>query len=543
MGRHEGEGSEALRRKIAELEAQNSELRAALDDRNGPADAARMLQLVLDTIPVRVFWKDREGRYLGCNTLFARDAGLERPEQLLGKDDFAMGWRDQAELYRADDKAVRESGEAKLNYEEPQTTPDGETIWLRTSKIPLRNRQGEIIGILGTYEDITLQKQLADQSVHRERLEAIGRLAGGVAHDFNNMLTAILGGLDFLEPVGAGNAEHAETLADIRRAGERAVELTRQLLAFARRQIVQPEVLDPNSRIRGVQRLLERLLGENIELRTFLAEEAWPIRIDPGQLEQLLVNLAVNARDAMPKGGTLTFETANVHLDEEYRKSHPDVQAGPYLQIVINDSGAGMSRSVQEHIFEPFYTTKDPGMGTGLGLATCHGIVKQNGGHIWLYSEPGEGTTFKIYFPRAEGEAAIGDSVSLAAEDTRGTETILVVEDEEMVRRIGVITFRQLGYRILEASTGAEALEVAAVHDGPIDAVVCDVVLPDMRGPEVTAKLAEKHPEARVLYVSGYTENTIVHDGVLEHGINFLQKPYTSSSVARALRRLLDGGE
>lgn len=540
---HDRKSREELHRRIAELEARVEELPAGARARGGgsaSSDAARMLQLVLDTIPVRVFWKDREGRYLGCNTLFARDAGHELPEDLLGKDDFAMGWRKQAELYRADDRAVRESGEAKLNYEEPQTTPDGKTIWLRTSKIPLRDASGEVIGILGTYEDITVQKRLADLSVHRERLEAIGRLAGGVAHDFNNMLTAILGGLELLEPVTADDAENAEILGEVRMAGEQAVELTRQLLAFARKQIVQPQTLDPNRHIRDVQRLLERLLGEDITLQTHLSDGAGPLRIDPGQLEQLLVNLSVNARDAMPDGGTVTFETRNVRLDDQVRKLHPEVVPGPFVQLTVSDTGAGMERSVQAHAFEPFFTTKDPGSGTGLGLATCHGIVKQNGGHIWLYSEPGMGTSFKIYFPRADGAADESDSPNVVPTGLRGTETLLVVEDEPMVRGVSVAAFRKLGYRVLEAETGQDALRVAADHDGPIDAVICDVVLPDMRGPEVSARLVRRYPRMRVLFVSGYTDNVIVHDGVLEQDINFLQKPYTASSIARVLRRLLD---
>lgn len=499
-----------------------------------------MLQLVLDTIPVRVFWKDREGRYLGCNTLFARDAGHARPADVLGKDDYAMGWREQAELYRADDREVMENGEAKLNYEEPQTTPHGQTIWLRTSKIPLRDSGGRIIGILGTYEDITSQKHLAEQSAHRERLEAIGRLAGGVAHDFNNMLTAILGGLDLLQPVAEADPEHAESIAEIRKASEQAADLTRQLLAFARKQISQPEVLDPNHRIHDVQRLIQRLLGENITVRTSLADDVWPVRIDPGQLEQLLVNLAVNARDAMPQGGTLTVKTSNVFLDERYRANHPDVTPGAYVRIVVSDTGDGVKESIQRHVFEPFFTTKDAGTGTGLGLATCHGIVKQNGGHIWLYSEPGEGATFEIYLPPAPEHKVEAPAPRRVASDLRGDETILLVEDENLVRGVGVATFRKLGYRVLEAATGAEALGVATRHAGSIDAVVCDVVLPDMRGPEVAGQISERDPEVCVLFVSGYTEDRIVTEGVVQRDINFLQKPYTPRSVAETVRRLLD---
>jgi CheY-like chemotaxis protein len=248
----------------------------------------------------------------------------------------------------------------------------------------------------------------------------------------------------------------------------------------------------------------------------------------------------VNARDAMPEGGTLTFETYNAHVDEWYRKHRPDVAPGRYLVIVASDTGTGIRQSEQEHIFEPFYSTKEPGRGTGLGLATCHGIVKQNGGHIRLHSEPGQGATFKIYFPRAEGVPEEESPARVVPADLGGGETVLVVEDEQVVRRISVGTFQRLGYRVLEAATGAEAIEVAGRQEGRIDAVVCDVVLPDMRGPEVTARLTDRNPDVRVLYVSGYAEDTIVHGGVLQEGINFLQKPYTPEAIARALRRLLD---
>jgi PAS domain S-box-containing protein len=499
-----------------------------------------MLQSVLDATPVRVFWKDLNLRYLGCNTHFARDAGLERPSQLLGEDDFAMGWRDQAELYRADDRAVIESGEAKLNYEEPQTTPDGRTIWLRTSKIPLRGADGEIFGVLGTYEDITEYKRLAEQSLHREKLEAIGRLAGGIAHDFNNLLTVVLGNVEIAQTNLQADSPPTAQFVEIKAAAERAAELTAQLLAFARKQIIKPRAVDPNVQIRAVQRLLQPLLGEQIKLEVSTIEPSWLIQIDPGQFEQLLVNLAVNARDAMPDGGTLTISTDNVILDEIFQIKHPEVIPGPYLQVIVRDTGSGVSPAVREHIFEPFFTTKPIGEGTGLGLATCHGIVKQNGGYIWLLAEPGRGSTFEIYLPHTEASSAIVESPPQEAATQRGHETVLLIEDEEPVRALCALALERLGYDVISAATGGEGLERAARYEGSIDALVTDVILPDMRGPEVAERLKESRPGVTVLFASGYTQDTIARDGVLEDGVNFLQKPYTLWKLGKELRRALD---
>jgi PAS domain S-box-containing protein len=500
-------------------------------------DANRMLNTVLDATPVRVFWKDTELRYLGCNTHFARDAGLERPSQLLGKDDFAMGWREQAEL---DDRAVIESGRAKLNYEEPQTTPDGRTIWLRTSKIPLRGADEKIFGVLGSYEDITEYKRLAEQSLHREKLEAIGRLAGGIAHDFNNLLTVVLGNVEVAQANVQAASPPTAQLVEIKAAAERAADLTAQLLAFARRQIIKPRAVDPNAQIRAVQRLLQPLLGEQIELEVSMIDPSWMIQIDPGQFEQLLVNLAVNARDAMPDGGTLTIRTDNVILDERFQAEHPEVIPGPYLQVIVRDTGGGIEPSVREHIFEPFFTTKPTGEGTGLGLATCHGIVRQNGGHIWLLAEPGVGSTFEIYLPRTEASSAIVESTPRQELALGGHETILLIEDEEPVRALCTRALEKLGYRVISAATGGEGLERAARHAGPIEALVTDVVLPDMRGPEVAEKLQDARPDLVVLFASGYTRDAIARDGVLEEDVNFLQKPYTLSKLGAELRRVLD---
>jgi two-component system cell cycle sensor histidine kinase/response regulator CckA len=504
------------------------------------ADANRMLQIVLDATPVRIFWKDVNLCYLGCNTNFARDAGFDSPSQLLGRDDFSMGWLDQAELYRSDDRAVIESGEAKLNYEEPQTTPEGKTIWLRTSKIPLRTEDGEIFGVFGSYEDITEYKRLAEQSLHREKLEAIGRLAGGIAHDFNNLLTVVLGNVDVTQENLRSGISPTESLAEIKASAERAANLTAQLLAFARKQIIKPRAVDPNEQIESVQRLLQPLLGEQIELEISTIDPSWMIQIDPGQFEQLLVNLAVNARDAMPDGGTLSIMTDNVIVDEAFRVEHPEMAPGPYLKVTVKDTGIGVDASVREHVFEPFFTTKASGEGTGLGLATCHGIVKQNGGYIWLTSELGAGTTFDVYLPRAEAAQAVSEPPTRREAERGGSETILVIEDEEPVRLLCAQALKKLGYTVISAETGSEGLALAASFEGSIDALVTDVVLPDMRGPEIADRLREARPGVAVLFASGYTRDGIARDGILAESVNFLQKPYTVTELGMAVRRALD---
>jgi PAS domain S-box-containing protein len=503
-------------------------------------DANRMLHAVLDATPVRFFWKDLDLRYLGCNTNFAKDAGFDRPSQMLGQDDFVMGWKNQAELYRADDLSVIESGEAKLNYEEPQTTPDGKTIWLRTSKIPLRTAEGEIFGVLGTYEDITDSKRLSEESSHRERLEAIGRLAGGVAHDFNNLLTVILGNIEIAQANLGSDISPLDPLATIETSAKRAANLTAQLLAFARKQIIKPRPVDPNEQIDAVRQLLQPLLGEQIALKISTVDPSWMIRIDPGQFEQLLVNLAINARDAMPRGGTLSIATDNVILGSDYQAKHPEVMPGPYLQISVHDTGVGVEPSVQEHLFEPFFTTKKSGEGTGLGLATCHGIVKQNGGYIGLISLPDKGTTFEIYLPRAGSENSAAKTTPRPRPAQRGNETILLIEDEEPVKKLCTHALEKLGYTVISATAGGEGLELVSRFEGAIDALITDVVLPDMRGPEIAVQLRKVRPDIAVLFISGYTHDAIAHDGVLEQNVNFLQKPFTMTKLAAKVRRMLD---
>jgi len=387
--------------------------------------------------------------------------------------------------------------------------------------------------------DISPRKRLEEQLVHAQKMEAVGRLAGGVAHDFNNMLTVISGynrmildELSTMDPL-RGYAE------EILKAADRAGALTNQLLAFSRRQIMQPRIINVNAVIVQTQKMLQRLIGEDIELVLNLETNVGNIKADPGHVEQAIVNLAVNARDAMPLGGHLTIETASVVLDENYARTHMGVRPGDFTMIAVSDDGHGMDAETRRHIFEPFFTTKEKGKGTGLGLATVYGMVKQAGGDIWVYSEQGQGSTFKLYFPRVSepvSESSAGEGLRPRAS---GGETILVVEDEQAVRDLTVRILRQLGYTILTASGGAEALEISQAHAGHIDLLLTDVVMPNMSGRQLADHLQAKRPKTKVLFLSGYTENTVVHHGVLDAGVDFLPKPFSRENLSRKLREVL----
>jgi two-component system, cell cycle sensor histidine kinase and response regulator CckA len=374
-------------------------------------------------------------------------------------------------------------------------------------------------------------------------MEAVGRLAGGVAHDFNNLLTAISGYCDLLLHRLPEYSTLRRDVDEIRRAGDRAASLTQQLLAFSRRQVLQPKVLDLNAVVTNMTQMLRRLIGEDIELSMSLCPDLGHVRADPGQIEQVIVNLAVNARDALPSGGRITVSTANVDILPRDASAHPDIRPGPHVLLSMEDTGLGMNQEVRSHLFEPFFTTKEKGKGTGLGLATVYGIVSQSGGHIRVESAPGRGSAFRIFLPRMD---APGDGARHAPEPdgTRipspGTETVLLVEDEEVVRLLAREILRMNGYTVLEARDGREALLLSEAHPGPIHLMLTDVVMPKMSGRELAERLVPKRPGTRVLYMSGYTDDAIVRHGVLEDGIAFLQKPFTARTLALKVRDVLD---
>ena len=446
-------------------------------------------------------------------------------------------------IHPDDHAAVREAEEIGIRQRSFQAEyrmrrKDGRTVWISDTAVIIQGSENHPV-MEGILVDISERKLMEMQSQQARRMEAVGRLAGGIAHDFNNLLTIIKGYTE----LARRRAETPELKNDVERiedASERAAALVRQLLAFSRKQVLQPKNLDLNGVVRGLEQLLRRLLGEDIQLQTKLGLGLGTIKADPSQVEQVLMNLVVNARDAMPNGGRLMIETCNTELDQRYASEHVSVKPGAYVMLAVSDSGIGMSAETVAHIFEPFFTTKGGTKGTGLGLATTYGIVKQSGGYIWVYSEPGQGTTFKVYLPLFQ-EAADADSVArVNTAAPKGTETILLVEDDEAVRELTEMVLKSYGYNVLVADDPEHAQRISASPNVEVQLVLTDVVMPAMSGRELVQKLTSKHPHLRVLYMSGYTDNVITSGGVLEPGLAFLQKPFTPASLANKVREVLD---
>ncbi|HEY5191461.1 MAG TPA: response regulator, partial [Candidatus Deferrimicrobium sp.] len=408
---------------------------------------------------------------------------------------------------------------------------------LKMSHTSVENLQQEIAAHKQAEQE---KEKLQAELQQAMKMEAVGRLAGGVAHDFNNLLTVITGYSELLlQKIGKESPMHGE-VEEIKRAGERAASLTQQLLAFSRKQIIEPKVIHLDHLVAEMHKMLTRLIGEDIALQATTGKSLGSVKVDPGQFQQILMNLVVNSRDAMPGGGTIVIETANVDLDEGYCALHPYVTPGRFVMLAVSDTGQGMSKEVKAHIFEPFFTTKEMGSGTGLGLATTYGAVHQAGGSIEVYSEVGIGTTFKIYLPRVDEEANQQGNDILPTDLPGGTETVLLVEDEHTVRNLCSRILGGLGYQVMQARSGAEAVVAAAERADRIDLLLTDVVMPGMSGKELATRLVRHHPEMKVLFMSGYTDDAIVHHGVLDEGVSFIGKPYTPSALARKVREVLE---
>jgi len=386
------------------------------------------------------------------------------------------------------------------------------------------------------------RKKLEAQLRQAHKMEAIGTLAGGVAHDFNNILTIIIGNANLALKNVDKDDPLREDLGEIKIAAERAASLTRQLLAFSRKQIITPRVLDLNELLTDIEKMLSRLVGEDVELSTIPDPALWQVQVDPGQMEQVIMNMVINARDAMPMGGKLTIETANIDMPENYFYNHGinKKQPGPYVMLAVSDTGSGMDEKIKEHIFDPFFTTKEQGKGTGLGLSTVYGIVKQNNGFVWVYSEPEQGTTFKVYLPKVEGDADSEEKQRTPVVELDGSETVLIVEDDDSLRKLARNALQRHGYRVLDAENGEDALRVSQEHEGPIDLLITDVVMPRMGGKEAADRLLPFYPHMKVIYMSGYTDNAIVHHGVLAPGLNFLEKPFSPEGLAHKVREVIE---
>jgi PAS domain S-box-containing protein len=504
------------------------------------------LRTLVDTLPDLVWLKDPQGVYLSCNHRFESFFGV--PEaKVVGKTDYDFLDREQADFFRANDAAAVAVGGPRVNEEEITFASDGHRELLETIKTPMFDTDGRLVGVLGIARDITMRRQqereranLETQLQQAQKMESVGRLAGGVAHDFNNMLTVILGHTDLLiERLDPTNPLR-EDLKEIRKAGQRSADLTRQLLAFARKQTVEPKVVDLNRTLAGIAKMIKRLIGENIDLEWIPGDQLWPVNIDPGQIDQMLANLCINARDAIAGVGKVTIVTGNCVFDKTFCTSHADIVPGEYVKLAVSDNGCGMDDETMAHLFEPFFTTKELGKGTGLGLATVYGVVKQNNGLINVSSEPGRGTTFTIYLPRH-----LTETVSLPEKDEekpsgRGHETVLLVEDEpailQMIKRI----LEREGYSVVAAGTPGEAIRLARELAGDIHLLVTDVVMPEMNGRDLAKNILTLYPRLRVLFMSGYTTNVIAHHGVIDEGVNFIEKPFTKGVFTHKVREVLN---
>lgn len=520
------------------IQEHSEKLEAEIEERRRAEDRFRVL---VETAPTGIVIANDQGRITEVNAQALLMFGYDRRE-LIGE---------LVETLLPERARSSHHGHRTGYMKEPHARPmgvgvelfarrkDGTEFPVEISLGPLVTKDGVLVS--STIVDITKRKEVEEQLRLSQRMEAIGKLSGGVAHDFNNLLAVIMGGADNILDALATDHPLVKTTKMIRQAANSAADLTRQLLAFSRQQMLQPKVLDLMEIVTRTDGMLRRLIGENIKLEMSLEPSLGRVKADPGQVEQILINLAVNARDAMPHGGCLTIEARNVYLDEAYKDERKPVVPGPYVMLAVADSGSGMDRATQQKIFDPFFTTKQLGKGTGLGLATVYGIVKQSGGYIWVYSELDKGTVFKVYFPRIEEKAQPMTQAAPEQPISRGSETILLAEDSESLREMAREYLQSVGYKVLEASSGTEALQKSREFAGTIHLVLTDVVMPEMSGPELARQMESLRPGVKVIFTSGYTDDAIARQGLLDPNIAFIQKPYRPKALARKIREVLNG--
>jgi PAS domain S-box-containing protein len=531
--------------RTRELQQTNQALQTEVADHQRAEESLRATEAkyrgLFENAVEGIYQSTPDGRYLAVNAALARIYGYGSSEDMMSNVSDI-----QNQIYV--DPALRERFKREIastgvirGREYQVRRRDGSTLWISESARAIRGPDGAVHHYEGFIEDINPRKQIEAKLFQSQKMETVGKLAGGIAHEFNSILTAIIGQSELLLgdlPEGSPLAKNA---VEISRAAGRAATLTRQLLAYGRKQILQPETLDLNQVVAGMQGMLRHLMGNDVQTQIVSAPDLQAVLADAGQIEQVIMNMAINAREAMPHGGKLTLETANVSFDQESVGRYPELRAGDYVMLAITDTGAGMSEEVKARVFDPFFTTKEVGQGTGLGLSTCYGIIKQSGGHISLYSEQGRGATFKIYLPQVQQQSKTVMPRLESKELPRGTETILLVEDDPALREMAGTLLKRLGYTVWAAANGIEALSLKQQRNvGHIDLLFTDVVMPHMSGKELADRVQSLYPHTRILFTSAYTESAIVHQGVLNKGVALLQKPFTPSALARKLREILD---
>ena len=503
------------------------------------------LRTLIRTIPDLVWLKDKKGRYLFCNSRFENFFNVTEKD-IIGKTDYDFLDKDLADFFSMHDQLAMAKGRPSMNEEEVTFKSDGHRETLETIKTPMYGPDGRLNGVLGIGRDITERKRaekekarIEEQYRQAQKVEAIGRLAGGVAHDLNNLLTPILGYSEMLLNDLDEKDSRLKNLENIFQAAQSARDLVQQLLAFSRKQTLEYKPVDMNKAVAGFEKLLRRTIREDVEIRINLSPHIPIVMADIGQIEQVIMNMSVNAADAMSGGGLLTIETSPVTLDEQDAAIHQAIRPGPYVLLTIMDTGCGMDKETMKHIFEPFFSTKGE-QGTGLGLSTVYGIIKQHHWNIWATSEPGKGTTFKVYLPAASEHPVEEKKGAGLPTDLEGTETILLVEDNELVRDISYSILSHHGYKVLVAAGGPEALTLMESHDGPVHLLLTDVIMPGMNGKELFTRAEERQPGLKVLYMSGYSDNVIVHQGILDKGVQMIQKPFTIHGLATRVREILE---